>query len=163
MSKILNEENLNKISKGIILIEKLAEENIFNFILFVQDRITDFSSAAESDLYPLSRVVENNDTFKEKNKYTSSMKRSIKGGFYKPSKKYITISFYGTFCSYSKEELLKEVKDHSYTILAYLILFKVKRILDKELQDIVNILVEGCNSSDELEELFDEITDLDWE
>lgn len=163
MSKILNKESLNKINKGITLIEKIAEENIFNFILFIQDKVTDFSSAAESDLYPLSRVVENNDTFKEKNKYTSSMKRSIKGGFYKPSKKYITISFYGTFCSYSKEELLKEVKDHSYTILAYLILFKVKRILDKELQDIVNILVEGCNSSDELEELFDEITDLDWE
>lgn len=163
MSKILNEENLNKINKGITLIEKLAKENVFNFILFIQDKITDFNSEAESDLYPLSRVIENNDTFKKKNKYTNSMKRSIKGGFYKPSKKYVTISFYGTFCSYSEEELIKEVKNNSYTILAYLVLFKVKRILDKELQDIVNSLVETCHSSDKLEELFDEITDLDWE
>ena len=163
MSKILNEENLNKINKGITLIEKLAKENIFNFILFVQDRITDFSSEAESDLYPLSRVIENNDTFKQKNKDTNSMKRSIEGGFYKPSKEYVGVSFYGTFCSYSEEELLKEVKNHSYTILAYLILFKIKRIPDKEFQNIVNSLVEDCNSSDELEELFDKITDLDWE
>ena len=64
MNKILNEENLNKVHQGVALIEKLAKENIFDFILFVQDRITDFSSEAESDLYPLSRVVENNDTFK---------------------------------------------------------------------------------------------------
>ena len=162
MSKILNKENLNKINKGITLIEKLAEDNIFSFILFVQDRITDFNSEAESDLYPLSRVVENNDTFKEKNKDTNSMKRSIEGGFYNPLKKYVGVSFYGTFCSYSEEELLKEVKNHSYTILAYLILFKVKRIPD-ELKEIVNSFVEGCNSSEELEELFDEITDLDWE
>ena len=162
MNKILNEENLNKINKGITLIEKLAKENIFDFILFVQDRITDFSSEAESDLYPLSRVIENNDTFKQKNKDTNSMKRSIEGGFYNPLKKYISVSFYGTFCSYSEEELLKEVKNHSYTILAYLILFKVKRIPD-ELKEIVNSFVEGCNSSDELEELFDKITDLDWE
>ena len=162
MNKILNEENLNKINKGITLIEKLAEDNIFSFILFVQDRITDFNSEAESDLYPLSRVVENNDTFKEKNKDTNSMKRSIEGGFYNPLKKYVGVSFYGTFCSYSEEELLKEVKNHSYTILAYLILFKVKRIPD-ELKEIVNSFVEGCNSSEELEELFDEITDLDWE
>lgn len=163
MTKILNKENLNKINKGVVQIEKLAKENIFNFILFMQDRITDFNSSAESDLYPLSRIVEDNDTFKEKNKYTDAMRRSIKGGFYKPSKKYVTISFYGTFCSYSEEELLKEVKNNSYTILAYLILFKVKRIPDKELQNIVDSLAEGCNSSDELEELFDEITDLDWE
>lgn len=163
MSKILNEENLNKINKGITLIEKLAKENIFNFILFVQDRITDFNSAAESDLYPLSRVIENNNTFKEKNKYTNSMKRSIKGGFYKPSKEYVGVSFYGTFCSYSEEELFDEIKNHSYTILAYLILFKIKRIPDKEFQNIVDSLVKTCNSSDELEKLFDEITDLDWE
>lgn len=163
MSKILNKESLNKINKGITLIEKIAEENIFNFILFIQDKVTDFSSAAESDLYPLSRVIENNNTFKEKNKYTNSMKRSIKGGFYKPSKEYVGVSFYGTFCSYSEEELFKEIKNHSYTILAYLILFEVKRIPDEELQNIVDSLVEGCSSSDELEELFDEITDLDWE
>ena len=163
MNKILNEENLNKINKGITLIEKLAEDNIFSFILFVQDRITDFSSEAESDLYPLSRVIENNDTFKEKNKDTNSMKRSIEGGFYKPSKEYVGVSFYGTFCSYSEEELFKEIKNHSYTILAYLILFEVKRIPDEELQNIVDSLVKTCNSSDELEELFDEITDLDWE
>ena len=163
MSKILNKENLNKINKGVALIEKLAEDNIFSFILFVQDRITDFSSEAESDLYPLSRVIENNDTFKEKNKDTNSMKRSIEGGFYKPSKEYVGVSFYGTFCSYSEEELFKEIKNHSYTILAYLILFEVKRIPDEELQNIVDSLVKTCNSSDELEELFDEITDLDWE
>ena len=162
MNKILNEENLNKINKGITLIEKLAEDNIFSFILFVQDRITDFSSEAESDLYPLSRVIENNDTFKEKNKDTNSMKRSIEGGFYKPSKEYVGVSFYGTFCSYSEEELFKEIKHHSYTILAYLILFKIERIPD-ELKEIVNSLVKTCNSSDELEELFDKITDLDWE
>ena len=163
MSKILNEENLNKVHQGVALIEKLAEENVFNFILFVQDRITDFSSEAESDLYPLSRVVENNDTFKQKNKDTNSMKRSIEGGFYKPSKEYVGVSFYGTFCSYSEEELFDEIKNHSYTILAYLILFKIERIPDEELKEIVNSFVEGCNSSDELEELFDEITDLDWE
>lgn len=163
MSKILNKENLNKINKGITLIEKLAEDNIFSFILFVQDRITDFSSEAESDLYPLSRVIKDNDTFKEKNKDTNSMKRSIEGGFYNPLKKYVGVSFYGTFCSYSEEELFDEIKNHSYTILAYLILFKIKRIPDKEFQNIVNSLVEGCNSSDELEKLFDEITDLDWE
>ena len=90
------------------------------------------------------------------------MKRSVEGGFYNPLKKYISVSFYGTFCSYSEEELLKEVKNHSYTILAYLILFEVKRI-PNELKEIVNSFVEGCNSSDELEELFDKITDLDWE
>lgn len=163
MSKILNEENLNKINKGVALIEKLAKENIFDFILFVQDKVTDFSSESESDLYPLSRVVENNDTFKEKNKDTDSMKRSIKGGFYNPLKKYVGVSFYGTFCSYSEEELFKEIKNHSYTILAYLILFEVKRIPYEELQNIVDSLVKTCNSSDELEELFDEITDLDWE
>lgn len=163
MNKILNEENLNKINKGVALIEKLAEDNIFSFILFVQDRITDFSSEAESDLYPLSRVVENNNTFKEKNKDTNSMKRSIEGGFYNPLKKYVAVSFYGTFCSYSEQELLKEVKNNSYTILAYLILFKVKRISNEKLQKIVDNLIESCNSSDELENLFDEITDLDWE
>lgn len=163
MSKILNKESLNKISKGITLIEKLAEDNIFNFILFIQDKITDFSSEAESDLYPLSRVIENNNTFKEKNKDTNSMKRSIEGGFYNPLKKYVGVSFYGTFCSYSEEELLKEVKNHSYTILAYLILFKIERIPDEELKKIVNSFVKTCNSSDELEELFDKITDLDWE
>ena len=43
MNKILNEENLNKVHQGVALIEKLAKENIFDFILFVQDRITDFS------------------------------------------------------------------------------------------------------------------------
>ena len=53
MNKILNEENLNKVHQGVALIEKLAKENIFDFILFVQDRITDFSSEAENDLYPL--------------------------------------------------------------------------------------------------------------
>ena len=163
MNKILNEENLNKVHQGVALIEKLAKENIFDFILFVQDRITDFSSEAESDLYPLSRVVENNDTFKEKNKDTNSMKRSIEGGFYNPLKKYVGVSFYGTFCSYSEEELFDEIKNHSYTILAYLILFKIKRIPDKEFQNIVDSLVKTCNSSDELEELFDKITDLDWE
>ena len=163
MNKILNEENLNKINKGITLIEKLAKENIFNFILFIQDKVTDFSSEAESDLYPLSRVVENNNTFKEKNKYTNSMKRSVEGGFYNPLKKYVGVSFYGTFCSYSEEELLKEIKNHSYTILAYLILFKIERIPDEEFQNIVDSLVKTCNSSDELEELFDKITDLDWE
>ena len=163
MGKILNKENLNKINKGVALVEKLAEKDIFNFILFVQDRITDFNSEAESDLYPLSRVIENNDTFKQKNKDTNSMKRSIKGGFYNPLKKYVGVSFYGTFCSYSEEELFDEIKNHSYTILAYLILFKIKKIPDKEFQNIVDSLVKTCNSSDELEELFDEITDLDWE
>ena len=162
MNKILNEENLNKVHQGVALIEKLAEKDIFNFILFVQDRITDFNSEAESDLYPLSRVIENNDTFKQKNKDTNSMKRSIEGGFYKPSKEYVGVSFYGTFCSYSEEELFDEIKNHSYTILAYLILFEVKRI-PNELKEIVNSFVECCNSSDELEELFDKITDLDWE
>lgn len=163
MSKILNKESLNKVHQGVALIEKLAKENIFNFILFVQDRITDFNSAAESDLYPLSRVIENNNTFKEKNKYTDNMKRSIKGGFYKPSKEYVGVSFYGTFCSYSEEELFDEIKNHSYTILAYLILFKIERIPDEELKEIINSFVKTCNSSEELEELFDEITDLDWE
>ena len=163
MNKILNEENLNKVHQGVALIEKLAKENIFDFILFVQDRITDFSSEAESDLYPLSRVVENNDTFKQKNKDTNSMKRSIEGGFYNPLKKYVGVSFYGTFCSYSEEELFDEIKNHSYTILAYLILFKIERIPDEELKEIVNSFVKTCNSSDKLEELFDKITDLDWE
>ena len=91
------------------------------------------------------------------------MKRSIEGGFYKPSKEYVGVSFYGTFCSYSEEELFDEIKNHSYTILAYLILFEVKRIPYEELQNIVDSLVKTCNSSDELEKLFDEITDLDWE
>ena len=70
---------------------------------------------------------------------------------------------YRVWDSYSEEELFDEIKNHSYTILAYLILFKIKRIPDKEFQNIVNSFVEGCNSSDELEELFDKITDLDWE
>ena len=111
----------------------------------------------------MSRVVENNNTFKEKNKDTNSMKRSIEGGFYNPLKKYVGVSFYGTFCSYSEEELFDEIKNHSYTILAYLILFKIERIPDEELKEIINSFVKTCNSSDELEELFDKITDLDWE
>ena len=40
MSKILNEENLNKVHQGVALIEKLAEKDIFNFILSCKEKST---------------------------------------------------------------------------------------------------------------------------
>ena len=40
MNKILNEENLNKVHQGVALIEKLAKENIFDFILSCKEKST---------------------------------------------------------------------------------------------------------------------------